>query len=301
MSFFLEREAGHEIHVACHGNPQGRAILFLHGGPGSGCNRRQRDLFDPQRDFAIFMDQRGAGQSHPARARHANTTADLIGDIEALRAYLGLPHWHVVGGSWGATLALAYAQRHPRAVTGLALRAVFLGTRPELDMAFVSNFATFHPALYREFLAHLPMAERADPLASYWARILHPDPAIHAPAAWIWHDVERALSQIAAPYDTLPARDMSGPLPATPFMEAHYFAHDCFLEPEQLLRDLHLIRDIPAVLVQARHDLLCPPATTARLAADWPLARIVMAEAAGHGMDHPAVFTALREAIASLP
>ena len=301
MSFFLERDGGHEIHVACHGNPQGRALVFLHGGPGSGCNARQRDLFDADRDFAIFIDQRGAGQSHPARARHANTTADLIGDIEAVRAYLGLPHWHVVGGSWGATLALAYAQAHPDRVTGLALRSVFLGTRAELDMAFGTIFATFHPALYRAFLDHLTVAERADPLAAYWVRILHPDRALHGPAAWIWHDVERALSQIPAPYDALPVRDPDGPLPATPFMEAHYFAHDCFLAPDQLLRDLPVIRHLPAVLVQARHDLLCPPATTARLAADWPAARIVMVEGAGHGMDHPEVFAALRAAIAALP
>lgn len=299
-SFFLEVGDGHSLHVARYGNPEGRPVLFLHGGPGSGCNESQRQLFDPARDHAIFLDQRGAGKSLPKRARHANTTAHLIGDIEALRTHLGIARWLVVGGSWGATLGLAYAQAHPDRVTGLALRAIFLGTRGELDWAFGTALQRFFPQLYHAFLAHLPPAERGDPLASYWRRILDPDHRIHAPAAWIWHDVERALSDIRTGTDQLAPRDLTGPLPSTPFMEAHYFANDCFLTDRELLNNIKRIAHIPAVLVQARYDLLCPPSTSARLARDWTAAKIVTAEMSGHSLSHPAVFEALKRAISDL-
>lgn len=299
-SFFLDVGDGHNLHVARYGNPEGRPVLFLHGGPGSGCNESQRQLFDPARDHAIFMDQRGAGKSLPKCARHANTTAHLIGDIEAVRAHLGIARWLVVGGSWGATLGLAYAQAHPDRVTGLALRAIFLGRRAELDWAFGTALHAFFPQLHQAFLAHLPPAERGDPLASYWRRILDPDPRIHAPAAWIWHDVERALSDIRTGNDLLPLRDLSGPLPSTPFMEAHYFANECFLPKNAVLANIARIAHIPAVLVQARYDLLCPPSTSARLARDWPAAKIVMAELSGHSLSHPPVFEALRDAITDL-
>ena len=299
-SFQLERSGGHSLHVSCQGNRNARPVLFLHGGPGSGCNESQQGLFDPERHFAVFLDQRGAGKSRPKGARHANSTQDLIGDIEALRDHLGFERWMVVGGSWGATLALAYAQAHPQRVSAMALRAVFLGTRSELDWAFGTALAQFLPKLYKEFLAALPKAERGDPLAAYWRRILDPDPALHAKAAWIWHDVERALSNIEIGSEALPAHDPKDPLPSTPFMEAHYFANNCFLEEGQLLRDLPLIAHIPAVLVQGRYDLLCPPATTARLAQDWPAASVVMVEQAGHSMAHNAVFAALKRAIKDL-
>lgn len=298
--FHLPVSGGHQLHIACYGNPAARPILFLHGGPGSGCNAGQRGLFDPEAHYAIFMDQRGAGQSLPQRCREANSTQDLIHDIEALREYLGLQDWLVTGGSWGATLALAYAQAHPDRVRALALRAVFLGTRAELDGAFQTRLATFFPKLYRDFLHHLPADQRDDPLPAYWARILHPAPAVHGPAAWIWHDVERAMSELPAPYDDLPHRDPQGALPSTPFMEAHYFSQDCFLAPDQLMRDVHKIAHIPAIIVQGRHDLLCPPSTSAALAAQWPAAQVKLVETAGHALSHPPVFEALKAAIRAL-
>ena len=193
---WLDVGDGHEIRVETWGDPAGAPVLFLHGGPGSGCQPNHRALFDPGRVRAVFVDQRGAGRSRPKGERRANSTAHLVADLEAVRTHLGIERWLVTGGSWGATLALAYAQAHPARVAALALRAVFLGTRAELDWAFGATLATFHPDLHADFLGFLPPEERGAPLEAYWRRILDPDPAVHGPAAWAWYDVERALSEL---------------------------------------------------------------------------------------------------------
>jgi proline iminopeptidase len=297
--FHLDVGDGHRVWVQPWGDPAGAPIVFLHGGPGSGCNPGQRTLFDPSRHRVIFVDQRGAGRSLPPRARHANTTQHLLLDLEQVRETLGLGRWLVVGGSWGATLALAYAQAHPDRVAGLVLRAAFLGTRAEIDWAFGAGLATFHPPLHAALLDLVPFQDRADPLPALWRRILDPDPGIHVPAALGWFHVERALSELVPPRTTLPP-PKGGPLPTTPFMEAHYFLHGCFMSEGELLADAHRLRDIPGVIVQARYDLLCPPATAYRLAARWPEARLVVVEAAGHSLGHPEVAAAMREAVASL-
>jgi proline iminopeptidase len=204
-----------------------------------------------------------------------------------------------VGGSWGATLALAYAQTHPERVTGLVLRATFLGTRAELDWAFGPSLAAVHPVLHASLMGLVPPEERADPLPALWRRILHPDPQVHVPAALGWYHVERTLSELVPSATALPP-DGNGPLPATPFMEAHYFLHDCFLPPGALLNGAPRLGSLPGLIVQARYDLLCPPITAHRLAQSWPGARIVMVEAAGHSLAHPGVARAVGEAIVAL-
>lgn len=288
---------GHRIWVAPWGAVDGIPVVFLHGGPGSGCNAGQRALFDPARFRVQFVDQRGAGQSLPRRARHANTTAHLVADLERVRLQAGIDRWIVVGGSWGATLALAYAQAHPAQVAGIVLRATFLGTRAELDRAFGPVMQTFHPALHAAFLARLPEAEHADPLPAYWRRILDPDPAVHAPAALAWFDAERTLSELVPAASGIAPFDPARALPATPFMEAYYFLNDCFLPPDALLVGAERLNGIPGVIVQARQDLLCPPATSHALAARWTSARIEMVETAGHSLAHPAVAQAVRAAV----
>ena len=186
---------GHELYVESVGRADGIAAVYLHGGPGSGCQAAHRLLFDPARFHAVLFDQRGAGRSRPRAARKANTTAHLIADLELIRAEFGFERWLVVGGSWGATLALAYAQAHPARVSGLVLRATFLGTREELDRAFRQTLPQFYPALHEDFLGLLGEEERAAPLDAYWRRILDPDPTIHGPAARAWHDTERTLTE----------------------------------------------------------------------------------------------------------
>src|ERR1700733_11651103 len=186
---------GHEIYVETVGRTDGIPAIYLHGGPGSGCQPDHRRLFDPERFHAVLFDQRGAGRSRPKGRLEANTLPHLIADMETIRKNLGFKRWMIVGGSWGATLALAYAEAHPRRVSGIVLRATFLGTRGELDAAFLDALPRFYPDLSDDFLGLLPAGERSQPLNAYWRRILDADPAVHGPAARAWHDTERVLSE----------------------------------------------------------------------------------------------------------
>ena len=298
----LDAGEGYLLYVEEVGRPDGVPAIFLHGGPGGGIQPTQRALFDPAVFRGVLFDQRGAGRSDAADRYRANTTPHLLADIERIRVRLGIDRWLVVGGSWGATLGLAYAEAHPERVTGILLRAVFLGTREELDWAFIDGPRRFRPELLEDFLAFLTPEERRDPLPAYWRRILDPRPEIHASAAQRWHDYERVLSVIqpAAPRLSTPPAAAPAGLPRSPFIEAHYFTHDCFLRPNQLLAEAARLHDIPGVIVQGRYDLLCPPSTSARLAAAWPAARLTIVENAGHSMGEPGVAEAMRTGLREL-
>jgi proline iminopeptidase len=301
-SEWLSRGDDHEIYVESVGRADGIPAVYLHGGPGSGCQPDHRRLFDPERFHAILFDQRGAGRSRPKGRREANTLPHLIADMEMIRQKFGFERWLIVGGSWGATLALAYAQAHPDRVSGIVLRATFLGTRAELESAFLDVLPRFHPALSDDFLSVLPPEERAQPLDAYWRRILDPDPAVHGPAARAWHDTEHILS-VHAPGRVrldLAGSNSSRDLPATPFMEAHYFAHGCFMAPNQLLNEAQKLAGIPGIMVQGRYDLLCPPATSHALAARWPGSEVRVVEGTGHILYDPGVRDAVMKAIADL-
>ncbi len=277
--------------------------MFLHGGPGSGCHPSHRQLFAADDWFAVFPDQRGAGQSTPHGERRNNTTAHLIADLERIRTHLGLERWLVVGGSWGATLALAYAEAHPERVTGLALRATFFGTPDELDWAFLRGPAALRPDLLEQFLSLLSPEERREPLAAYYAHILGDDAQRQRVAAWMWHDVERVLSEASPPaarVDVTPHADTALRLPATALMEAHYFRHDCWLAPGELLANASRLRGIPGIIVQGRYDLLCPPANGHALAARWPDAELRLVELGGHALSDPKIAHAVARSIADL-
>jgi proline iminopeptidase len=293
---------GHEIYVETVGRADGIAAVYLHGGPGSGCQPDHRRLFDPERFNAVLFDQRGAGRSRPKGGREANTLPHLIADMERIRSHLGIARWMLVGGSWGATLALAYAQAYPARVSGIVLRAAFLGTRAELDHAFLQNLPRFHPGLNEDFLSLLPQDERGRPLDAYWRRILDPDAAVHGPAARAWHDTERILSEYAPSRTRLDLASLNSerPLPATPFMEAHYFANDCFMTPDQLMTEAGKLHGIAGIIVQGRYDLLCPPSTSHALAAAWPDAEVRFVEGAGHSLYDPGVRDAVMKAIADM-
>jgi proline iminopeptidase len=293
---------GHEIYVESIGRDGGIPAVYLHGGPGSGCQPDHRRLFDPERFHAVLFDQRGAGRSRPKGCREDNTLSHLIADMEKIRERFGFERWMVVGGSWGATLALAYAQTHPDRVSGIALRATFLGTRTELDNAFLDALPRFYPGLHEDFLSTLPPEERAQPLDAYWRRILDGDFAVHGAVARAWHETERILSEHApnrARLD-LPSLHSSRALPATPFMEAHYFANDCFMQPNQLIADASKLAGIPGIIVQGRYDLLCPPATSHALAAAWRDAEMRIVEGAGHTLYDPGVRDAVMKSVADL-
>jgi proline iminopeptidase len=292
---------GYELYVESVGREGGIPAVYLHGGPGSGCQPDQRRLFDPERFHAVLFDQRGCGKSRPKGGREANTLPHLIADMELIRQTFGFERWMIVGGSWGATLALAYAQTHPDRVSGIVLRATFLGTYEEIEAGFCGALPRFYPGLAEDFLSLLPESERARPLDAYWRRILDADPAVHGPAARAWHDTERILSE-HTPSRTrldLAAIKSGSALPATPFMEAHYFVNDCFMRPEQLLEEAGKLAGIPGIIVQGRYDLLCPPQSSQALAARWE-SEIRIVEGAGHTLYDPGVRNAVMKAIADI-
>jgi proline iminopeptidase len=292
---------GHWIYVEEVGLKGGRPCVFLHGGPGSGSQHGHRALFDPGRDHAFLIDQRGAGRSHPYLSRVANTTQHLVADIEMIREHFGIAKWLVVGGSWGSTLGLAYAQAHPERVTGIVLRAIFLGTDAEVQWAFVDGPQKLRPAQFAAFRDWLPEHERADPLAAYIRRLNDADPTIHAPAAHMWNAFERVLSEVRLADATLPAEfSNEARLPPTAIFEAHYIRNHFFLGPNQLLADAHRLQGIPGRLIQGRHDILCPPENAQALAKAWADAKLEILEDAGHAMSEPGVMHAMRKAIAGM-
>ena len=292
---------GHWLYVEEVGAADGIPALFLHGGPGSGAQHLHRRLFDPSRFHAFLFDQRGAGRSHPYLSLEANTTQHLIADIEAIRAHFGIDRWLVVGGSWGSTLAIAYAETHPERVSGLVMRAIFLGTREEVEWAFVEGPQWFRPDLYADFVGLLPEAERADPLAAYLRRLADPDPAVHVPAAQTWAAYERVLSELTPSQTrlTTPVGRSERP-PPTAIIEGHYIRNDFFLRPGQLLHEAHRLKDIPGVIVQGRYDLLCPPQGATALAAAWGNCRLQIVDRAGHAITEPGVMDALTAAVSEL-
>ena len=292
---------GHWIYVEEIGSKGGVPAIFLHGGPGSGAQHSHRAIFDPARHHAFLFDQRGAGRSHPHLSRTANTTQHLVADIEAIRQHYKIEKWMVVGGSWGSTLALAYAQAHPERVTGLVLRAVFLGTRREVEWAFVRGPKIFRPELFEDFRDWLPDNERTDPLQAYVRRLTDPDPAIHTPAAHRWNAYERILSELRPSATRLPTEFASDArLPPTPILEAHYIAHDFFFKPGELLNQAPRLRDIPGTIVQGRYDLLCPPGNAYALHRAWPKSHLEIVPDAGHAMTEPGVTEKMRDAISAL-
>ncbi len=292
---------GHWLYVEEVGRAGGVPALFLHGGPGSGSQHLHRRLFDPSRFHALLFDQRGAGRSHPYLSLDANTTQHLVADIEVIRTHFGIERWLVVGGSWGSTLALSYAEAFPERVTGLVMRAIFLGTREEVQWAFVDGPKLFRPDLFTDFVGQLPEAERANPLGAYLRRLADPDPAVQVPAAQTWAAYERALSELAPSQKRLSAPvGRSERPPPTPIVEGHYIRNGFFLEPGQLLRDAHRLKEIPGVIVQGRYDLLCPPKAAYALSKAWGNCRLEIMDKAGHAITETGVMDALTAAVSEL-
>ena len=308
-SYSIETDSPHKLAVKEYGSEDGYPVVFLHGGPGSGCRIGLCDLFDLERFRVIAPDQRGAGGSTPKGCLEKNETRYLVEDIELIRNSLAIEKWMVVGGSWGALLAIAYAENYPSAVTGIVLRSLFLGDDDEIQRAFIDLPKTFYPELHEIFIGLLPEDERQDPLQAYYKRILDDDPSVSHPAIFVWHDYERAMSVLQLPVSTdriLPSElslDVIGKrdqMPATPRMEAHYFSNHCFLSPGLLLKKADCLHNIPGIIVQARYDLLCPPQTAHSLARRWPYSRVVTVEKAGHSQSEAGITEATRRAVAAL-
>jgi proline iminopeptidase len=275
----------HELYFEESGNPRGKPVVFLHGGPGGGTSPAMRRFFNPRRYRIVLFDQRGCGKSRPHASLVANTTWDLVDDIERLREHLQVRRWQVFGGSWGSTLALAYAQRHPRRVTELVLRGIFLLRRTELDWFYQDELgaASLFPDLWEKFIAPIPPRERGSMMRAYYRRLTSRSAATRARAAFSWSVWEAATSYLRAGASDI--AKFADPDVAAAFarIECHYFVNRGFLEREdQLLRDVRRIRHIPAVIVQGRYDVVCPMRSAWALHRAWPEADLRITPDAGH-------------------
>jgi proline iminopeptidase len=278
------------------GNPHGPAALFLHGGPGAGAGGVHRRFFDPSYWRLVIFDQRGAGRSQPLGGLDGNTTPNLVDDIEVLRRHLGIEQWLLFGGSWGSTLALAYAQKHPARVAAMVLRGIFLGRPSEVEW-FLHGMGTVFPEAHAAFLAHLPPEEQPDLLGSYLRRLCNPDPAVHLPAARAWSTYEGSCSSLLPAPDTVNSFAQDRTALGLARIEAHYFAHDLFMPEGGLLAHMDGLDGIPAEIIQGRYDMICPPVTAFALAARWRSARLTMIPDAGHSALEPGVRRALIAAV----
>ena len=284
----LDVGEGPRIYVEQCGTPEGIPAVVLHGGPGGGCSPAMRRYFDPALYRIVLFDQRGCGRSRPHASVEANTTWHLVADIERIRKTLGISRWLVFGGSWGATLALLYSQRHPEAVAYLALRGVFLMTRAELAWFYGGGAGQFFPDQWERFLSPIPPDERGDLIAAYHRRLFSGDLPQETRYARAWAGWENALASI----------EHEGPAGESPAdyarafarLENHYFTHAGFLEHDgQILQNLPLIADIPATIVQGRYDMICPPASAWALSERWRRAELKMVPLAGHALSEPGI------------
>ena len=282
----------HTMYWEESGNPDGVPVLFLHGGPGSGTAPQHRQFFDPAYYRIVLFDQRGSGHSTPLGETRDNTTPLLVADIERLRRMLGITQWLVFGGSWGSTLALAYGQAHREVCTGFILRGIFLCTQREIDW-FLNGMRWFFPQAHADFVQPIPESERTDLLAAYCRRLFSDDASENIHAARSWSRYEGSCLHLLP--DPAAVEEFDSPEVALSVgrLEAHYFRNSGFMEPDQLLRNIGLLHELPAVIVQGRYDVICPPATAWRLHQAWPQARLQMVDAAGHSAFEPGVQAAL--------
>ena len=295
QSGMLKLDDIHTMYWEISGNPRGAPIVFLHGGPGAGTTASHRRFFDPTHYRIVLFDQRGAGRSVPLGEIRSNTTPHLIHDIETLRQHLGIERWLVFGGSWGSTLALAYAESHPERCTGLILRGIFLCRKREIDW-FLYDVRNIFPEAWRSFAEYLPAAERADLLRNYHRRLMDPDPAVHMPAARRWSVYEGSCSTLLPSPETVAAFGDDRMALGLARMEAHYFINNIFLPEDSLLANLPRIRRVPAAIVQGRYDVVCPIVTADELHRAWPEASYVVVPDAGHSAMEPGIRSALVEA-----
>jgi proline iminopeptidase len=275
----------HELYYEQSGNPQGKPVIFLHGGPGGGTDPSYRRFFDPKKYRIVLLDQRGCGQSRPHASLVDNTTWDLVADIETLREHLQIEKWLVFGGSWGSTLALAYAQTHPKRVTEMILRGIFLLRRSELEWFYQNpeGAGSLFADRWEPFVKLIPKTERGDMIKAYYKRLTSRSAAVRARAAYAWSVWEGATSHLFTNPADLKKFDNAEYAAAFARIECHYFVNGGFLaRPNQLLEDVKRIRKIPCVIVQGRYDVVCPMRSAWDLHRAWPEADLRIVADAGH-------------------
>lgn len=293
----LTVSALHEIHVEESGKPHGKPIVFVHGGPGGGAEPWHRQFFHPEKYRAVLFDQRGCGKSTPHAELRENTTWDLVADMEKIRETLGIDKWVVFGGSWGSTLALAYAETHPERVSGLILRGIFLLRPEEIRWFYQEGCSWIFPDAWEQYLEPIPVTERGDLVQAYYRRLTSPIAAVRQGAARAWSVWEAATSKLIPSGDLVKRFGEDKFAEAFARIECHYFVNNGFFtKPNQLLADVHRIRRIPGVIVQGRYDIVCPIKSAWDLHRAWPEAELQIVPDAGHAASEPGILSALIEA-----
>lgn len=292
----LDTGDGHSIYWELCGNPSGKPAVFLHGGPGSGCSPEHRSLFDPARYNVLLFDQRGCGRSTPHASLENNTTWHLVDDIERLRTLLGVDRWLVLGGSWGSTLALAYAQTHPEQVSALVLRGIFTLRRAELLWFYQHGASWLFPDFWEDFIAPIPEAERGDLIAAYRKRLTGTDPEEQLACARAWSVWEGRTIRLLPSEQQIVQHAQDAFSLAFARIENHYFVHAGWMEEGQLIRNASRLANIPGVIVQGRYDICTPMRTAWELHRAWPQAQFQLVPDAGHAYNEPGILSRLIEA-----
>ena len=296
-SGLLPVDERHTLYYEQCGNPGGKPVVMLHGGPGAGCGAKMRRFHDPAHYRIVLFDQRGSGRSTPHADLVGNDTWSLVADIEKLRQHLGIERWQVFGGSWGSTLALAYAETHPQRVSELVLRGIFMLRRWELQWFYQEGCSRLFPDAWEQYLAPIPVVERGDLISAYYRRLTSPDEATRLAAARSWSVWEAATSLLLQDADFIQGHE--DPHFALSFarIENHYFVNGGFFEvEEQLLRDAHRLHGIPGAIVHGRYDVVCPLQNAWDLHKAWPQAKLVITPGSGHSAFEPENTAALVEA-----
>lgn len=297
---FLQVSNIHNLYYEEVGNPQGKPVVFLHGGPGGGVAPDHRRFFDPNTYRIILFDQRGSGQSTPCAELKENTTWDLVKDTETLREHLKIESWVVFGGSWGSTLALAYAITHPDKVKALILRGIFLCRPSEIKWFYQEGASNIFPDVWDEYLKPIPESERHDMVAAYYKRLTHPELSVRLEAAKAWSKWEAATSRLFV--DAKAVEEFDDPDYALSFarIECHYFTNNAFFNSDNwLLENIGKLRHIPGFIVQGRYDVVCPAKSAWELHKAWPEAKFTIIADAGHAAAEPGTRSALIEATES--
>jgi len=284
---FLTVDSGHKLYYEECGNPKGKPVVFLHGGPGGGCTPGMRQFWNPDVYRIVLFDQRGSGKSTPHAHLENNTTWDLVNDIEILRAALQIDRWQVFGGSWGSTLALAYCQKHPDRVTEIVLRGIFMLRKKEIDWFYQHGASEIFPDRWQHFLAPIPKRERGDLLHGYYRRLTSDDSEVRLTAAKAWSKWEGSTSTLLPNTDIADAFGEPEMALALARIECHYFVNNGFMADNQLINEVDRIRNIPAVIVQGRYDVVCPAVSAWELSRAWPEADLRIVADAGHAAFEP--------------
>lgn len=300
ITHWLTVDELHTLYVEEVGNPEGIPVLFVHGGPGGGCTENDRRFFDPEKYRIVLFDQRGSGRSRPHAELAGNSTPELVADIEQIRNFLNIDKWVVFGGSWGSTLSLVYAQAHPEQVLGMVLRGIFLCRRQDIQWFYQDGAGHVFPDYWEDYLAPIPAEERGDLLHAYYRRLTGDNEIERMAAAKAWSIWEGRCASLHPNHELVEHLGSPHTALAMARIEAHYFVNSAFLEDGGIISNVDRLRDIPAIIVHGRYDMVCPVDQAFALHQAWPEARLEIIRDAGHASSEPGTLAALVEATDSL-